>query len=297
MIKTFLKEYGDFLRKNVKLKKPMRIVFDCSNGYAGEVLKETLKATNIQPIYLNALPLGNFPGHGPNPSAPHALDELKKEVIAKKADLGIIFDGDGDRAIFIDDKGREIDSDDLIKFYIEEKNTKAMVCDIRIGWSVRENKKIKIFRTKVGNYYIKKKMIEKRINFGAERAGHYYFKIKGAYIDGAIKMAIDIVSLISRHKETISQIIDNYPKKYFRISEKNYFIKNKEAAIEAIKKVYIRKKPKIIKIDGLTMEFKDMWFNVRPSANENLLRLNMEARSEAILQRELKVITSLIKEK
>jgi len=293
---VYIKEYGDFLKKDLKLRRPIKVVFDCSNGYAGEVLKETLKGVpNIKPVYLNAKPDGNFSGRGPNPSNPGALDGLKREVVMKKADLGVAFDGDADRVIFVDDKGAEIDSDDFLRFYIDEMSPKSIVVDFRIGWAVRETEDIKIFRTKVGNYYIKEAMIKNGVSFGAERTGHYYFKIKGAYIDGAIKMALIVASIISKKRDPLSKIIGSYQDNYFRISEKNYPVKDKQAAIQAIRKAYIRRRPQVIEIDGLTLELKDFWMNVRPSADEDLLRLNLEARSEAVLQKELKVIESLIK--
>lgn len=296
MNSVYIKEYGDFLRKGLRFKKPIRVVFDCSNGYAGEVLKETLKGVpNIKAFYLNAKPDGDFPGRGPNPSNPGALDGLKREVAIKKADLGVAFDGDADRVIFIDDKGGEADSDDFLRFYIDEMKPKSIVVDFRIGWSVRETENIKIFRTKVGNYYIKEAMIENGVPFGAERTGHYYFKIKGAYIDGAIKMALTVASLLSNKTDSFSEIISAYQDSYFRISEKNYSVKDKQAAIQTIRKAYMRRRPQVIEIDGLTLELKDFWLNVRPSADEDLLRLNLEARSEAVLQKELKVIESLIK--
>jgi phosphomannomutase len=293
MDRSFFREYGAFLRGQLKLKRPIKAVFDCSNGYAGEVLKEALKGVKaIRAYYLNDMPDGAFPGHGPNPVAPGALDELGKEVVLRRADFGAAFDGDADRVVFVDDKGREIDSDAVIKLYIERKKPKAIAVDLRIGRSVRR-KGMKIMRTKVGNYYVKKKMIEKGITFGAERAGHYFFKVKGAYIDAAIMMAFSFANLISE-KEKISRWVDENTAT-FRMKEKNYPVGDKQALFSRVRKAYAKRKPKWSELDGLSAEFKDFWFNIRPSSNEDLIRLNMEADTEETFQREFGVIESLIR--
>lgn len=293
MNKLFFKEYGAFLRKLLKLKRPIKAVFDCSNGYAGEVIKETLKGMKgIKAYYLNDTPDGRFPGHGPNPVAPGALDSLGKEVVLRKADFGAAFDGDADRVVFVDDKGREIDSDAVIKLYIMEKKPKAIAVDLRIGRSVKR-KGMKIIRTKVGNYYVKKAMIEKKISFGAERAGHYFFRINGAYVDAAIMMALVFAGLVSKKKK-ISSWIDG-SQLSFRMKETNYSIKDKEAFFARVKKDYAGRKPRWSTLDGLSAEFKDFWFNIRPSSNEDLIRLNMEAETEETFQKEFAVIESLIR--
>jgi phosphomannomutase len=294
MKNEFLEEYASSLRKEAKFRRPMRIVFDCSNGHVGLVIKEVLKGTkNIEAFYMNAKPDGDFPGHGPDPSKSEAMASLAREVTDRKADLGVIFDGDADRVVFVDDEGREIDSDDLINFYCENKRTKSIVVDLRVGWAVRERRGINIVRTKVGNYFIKRAMIENRIDLGAERTGHYYFKIKGGYIDDPLRMALAIISFISK-TGAISLWVDEH-KKTYRMKEENISVNDKEAAIKALKKAYARRKPQISDTDGLTMEFRDFWFNIRPSANENLLRINMEARTTRVLQKELEVLKSLIK--
>lgn len=294
MSKAFFKEYGDFLRKGLKPKRPVRVVFDCSNGYAGEVLKEALRgAKDVKAYYLNDVPDGKFPGHGPNPVAPGALVALGKAVIAKKADFGAAFDGDADRVVFVDDEGREIDSDAVIKLYVARKKPKAIAVDLRIGHSVKRAG-MKITRTKVGNYYVKKEMISKGIIFGAERAGHYFFRVNGAYVDAAVMMAFAFLNLVSEKKK-ISEWIDSNTAT-FRMKEKNYPVKDKEAVFERIKKGYSARKPKWSTLDGLSAEFKDFWFNIRPSSNEDLIRLNMEADTEEAFQREIAVIESLIQD-
>ena len=128
--------------------KPLKVVFDCSNGTTGEVLKEIMNnesrmmkgkclSHNSRFKILNSIPDGNFPAHGPNPLAKGAMSRLQKEVLKNKADLGVIFDADGDRAFFIDDKGRFINPDIIARLLIWGENPDKVVIDIRTGWLVK----------------------------------------------------------------------------------------------------------------------------------------------------------------
>lgn len=291
---SFIKEYGKFLRRYIKVKKPVTIIFDCSNGYVGHILKEALKGVkNIKAFYLNDIPDGNFPGHGPDPTVNGALDTLIKEVLIRRADLGVAFDGDGDRVIFIDDKGREINADAVAKLYIFFKKPKKVVFDIRISRYIKIPK-VKIVRTMVGHYHIKKEMLKNKISFGAETTGHYYFHFKGAYVDLAVMMAFIFISIVSR-KNSISKWIDDN-QSAFRVKEMNFLIKDKDIILNKIKKFYTKRNPKWSEIDGLTAEFKDFWFNIRASSTEDFIRLNIEAKTELVLQKELNVIKSLIQQ-
>jgi len=294
MDKTFFDQYGEFLGGKLKPKRSVRVVFDCSNGYAGEVLKKALKGRkDVQAYYLNDVPNGDFPGHGPNPILPEALNALGREVLLRKADLGVTLDGDADRVIFIDDKGREIDPDMVVKLYIERKKPEKVALDIRMGRLVT-GRTIKTTRTRVGNYYVKKAMIEKDISFGAERSGHYFFKLGKAYIDMAIMMTFVFINFVSEKNEISSWIDDNQTT--FRLKEKNYSVKNSRRLLLKIRKAYAKQEPKWSELDGLTAEFKRFWFNIRPSSTgEELIRINMEADTEEILKKESGMLESLIR--
>ena len=294
MNRIFFKQYGEFLSKELSLERPVKIVFDCSNGYVGEVLREALKnRKDVKAYYLNDSPNGDFPGHGPNPALPGALRILSREVLLRKADLGVAFDGDADRAIFIDNKGREIDPDMVVKLYVKRKQPKKIVLDIRMGRTVAD-KAVKITRTRVGNYYVKKAMIEKDILFGAERSGHYFFKINKSYIDEAVMMAFTFINFVSKEQK-ISDWIDNN-QTTFRLKEKSYPVKNEEAVLRELRKAYTKRRPKISSLNGLTAEFKNFWFNARPSSTgEGLIRVNMEADTKMILQKEFRMLESLIR--
>lgn len=294
---AYFKEYAKEAARHLKLKRKLTAVIDASNGYSGVLMKEVFRdRKDVRVFYINALPDGDFPGHGPNPLAAGAMDELKKKVISKGADIGFIFDGDGDRVMFVDDKGRDIDPDVIIKLCLDILSPKKAVIDARVGWLVRKDpnrrKKTKIIRVKVGNYFVKKAMIKEDAEFGAERSSHFFLRKGASYIDVAPEIACLVMTAVAGMKHSVSEWIDSLPP-CFRSGEKNFSVTDKEAAIKRVEDYYA-KMLKVSRKDGAGGENKEYWFNVRPSANEDLIRVNIEAKTEDILKRELKAIKSLI---
>src|SRR3989344_3207106 len=182
----YIKIYVQFLKKFLKPKRKLTVVFDCSNGSTGEILArfiKTYKLTNFKLI--NQRPDGRFPAHGPDPMKPGAMDDLCQTVRKYKADLGVIFDADGDRVFFVDDRGRPVHSDVVAGLLSKNFNGQAIL-DVRAGYLAREfivaglprpgGGKKKIVNSRVGHYFIKKLMREKKIPFAAEVSGHYYFQ-------------------------------------------------------------------------------------------------------------------------
>ena len=177
---NYFKVYGNFLKDFSKLQKPIKVVFDCSNGSAGRILKNFLPHPNLKTILINDLPDGHFPAHDPNPLARGAVKQLSATVIKEKADLGVIFDEDGDRVIFIDNLGRLFPSYLAARILFLETGG-PVVFDSLISQSLKisgflyENANI----SKVGSIFMKKKIFDKKARFGAEYSGHYYFNIRG----------------------------------------------------------------------------------------------------------------------
>ena len=177
----FINIYSDFLKKNLNPQKKLKVIFDCSNGTAGPILKQlTINNEQLTTYFINDKPDGNFPAHGPNPLKSGALKQLQNKVKKYKADLGIIFDADGDRVFFIDNLGRFINPDAIAKLLIWNLKPKKIIIDIRTGWLIKKIKnqksKIKIIKSRVGHYFIKKLMRKIDADFSAEYSGHYYFK-------------------------------------------------------------------------------------------------------------------------
>ncbi len=300
----YINLYADFLKKFLKPKRPLCVVFDCSNGTAGLILSKLKIACpareNLELIIINGKPDGNFPAHGPNPMAKDALRELKEAVLRHRADLGVILDADGDRVFFMDNLGREINPD-VAAVLISKNFSGPVTLDARSGYLIREAlaaDKKSALDSRVGHYFIKKLMSEKQADFGAEQSGHYYFKFKGfsaksgsAYWDSGILGAIHLINALP---ENIAAWIDRLPK-YFQSGEINFSIKDKTAALKKIKSLYAKKSKTISELDGLKMEFNspsgEWWFSLRSSNTENLLRLNIEAKKESVLNEHLRQIT------
>jgi len=321
---NYIKIYSNFLKKFLNSRKPLKVIFDCSNGTTGLVLKKIFsKYKLLTTYYLNDNPDGNFPAHGPNPSAKNAINQIKKEVLRQKADLGAIFDADGDRIFFVDNLGHLIDPDVIARLLIWRLNPKKVVIDVRAGWLIKNLKSqisqpkeenLKIIESKIGHYFIKKLMRKINADFGAERSGHYYFPAQNGkkfYFDSGILAAIEIINAISELPYSLADFNDLLPQ-YYRSEEINIKsqISNLKSQKLLFKKIenYFKLQTTNYKLlttnhlDGLTMEFNPSagsgqawWFNLRPSNTESLLRLNIEAINKKIFNSSLKKIISLIK--
>lgn len=288
----YQKPYVIFLKKFLVLQKPLKIVFDCSNGSIGPIVRQLI-INNRQLItkIINEKPDGNFPAHGPDPSAQNATSDFKKAVLKNKADLGVIFDADGDRVFFMDDKGRILDTDIAANLLIIYLQPKKIIINTPIGWLIRKN--FKFFESKVGRSYLEKMMEEKDADFGVEYSGHYYFK-NFFYRDSGIMAAIEFINAVSKLPYKLSDFVDLSPQ-YFR-TEINLRLttNNLQQKLEKIKKAYKDRVVKTSKKDGLFMEFKDFWFCIRPSNTEPLLRIYAEATNKQALDKQKKILLNLL---
>lgn len=301
----YIKLYTDFLKKFLKPKKKIKVVFDCSNGVASLVLKKLFKSNQlINCILINQRPDGRFPAHGPNPMLKGVLSQLQKEVKKQKADLGAAFDGDGDRVFFVDDRGRLIDPNEsgyLLTQVFKPPYVVGVVSSQRLkqlttnppshkATDGRGNKRPTTFISRIGHSFAKQLMRKKKANLGLEHSGHYFFK-EFFYADSGILAAIEIINFISKLDGGVANWLDSLPK-YYRSGELNFEVKDKISILKKIEKKY--KRAKKSKLDGLSMEFDWGWFNIRPSNTEPLLRLNMEAMSKKVLNEKLKEVRKLI---
>ncbi len=297
-----MKSYADFLKSKIKLVKPVSVVFDCSNGTTGKVLEELFSikcsVSGIKYKLINENPDGNFPAHGPNPLAKGAMDQLRKAVIKNKADMGVIFDADGDRAFFIDDRGREAPADAVL-FLLAENFPGPAVANILAGYLAKElfqRSRKKLIESRVGHYFIKKLMKEKKANFGGEFSGHYYFPLGESYFDSGILAAVYLMNEVSKMKaagKKLSDWMDGLPV-FYRSGELNFKVEDKEKIMAAVEEKYHPLAERVSKLDGLKMEFAEWWFVLRPSNTENLLRLVMEAKSEEVLREKLAEIKKFL---
>jgi len=301
----FIDEYIDFLngflRDDAKI---LDVVFDCSNGAAGPVIERLFSDS----IILNGRPDGNFPNHAPDPLHAGSLRALQKSVVFNSADVGIIFDADGDRVFFVDDTGRFVDSDVVAYLLLWSLRPKRFVTDAKDGWLVRRQSLYftrdesllgaKRIASKTGHYHIKQVMRAKDAEFGCERSGHYYFK-NFFYCDSGIMAAVAVLNALARLPYTLSEFVDLLPATY-RSPEINVPISPSvapAALFARIEAAYKKGATSISKTDGIAMDFADpdWWFNVRLSNTEPLVRLSMEARDKGTYDAQLKKLTIILK--
>ena len=282
----YLNSYADFLKKFYS-PRGKKIIFDCSNGTVGPIFKKL----GVK-FLVNDRPDGNFPAHGPDPMKPEALQDISEAVKENKADLGVIFDADGDRVFFMDDLRRGVDPD-IVAVLIGKNFKGPVILDVRSGYLPRELLK-NVKDCRVGHFFIKKMMAKIKAGFAAESSGHYYFPLGGgAYFDSGILAALHLINSLP---PKLSEFIYGLHH-YFKTGELNFKIKDKTGIMKSIEKRFQKEAAKTSKIDGIKMEFKspDWWFSVRPSNTEDLLRLNLEAKDEEIFEEKTKELRKFLK--
>ncbi len=293
-------DYLKFLKKYIpKAIDDLNIVIDCSNGMAGLLARDLF---GNSPTYLYEEPDCTFPNHEANPLVPENIKDLQKAVVEKKADFGMIFDGDGDRVMFTDENGKFISPDLMIAliadYYKGQKG--QFLQDIRTSKAVAEyiGEDFKMNMWKVGRAFAATKLREIDGLFGGELAGHYYFK-EFAYSDSGLLAALIITSVLIDKKQqgkTTSQVIAEI-EKYQSSGEINFKIQAKAEAMEALKNHFMENEGKptaFFDFDGYRIEYNDWWFNIRPSNTEPYLRLIAEAKTENLLNEKLNIIKEII---
>jgi phosphomannomutase len=300
--KDVLKDYLRFNFKSVKkssLKdfKKLKIVVDTANAVSGIVVSKFFDKLPCKIFYLFKKSDGSFPNHPPNPLKKENLRAIQKEVRNRKADLGVAFDGDGDRIVFLDHLGRVISGDLITAFLaeiiLEKQPCQKILYDLRssnvVEETIRAEKGIPI-KYKIGHSFIKAKMREENIIFGGELSGHYYVK-QHYFCEAPFFVLLKILERMSEQKKTLSALISPY-KKYFYSGEINFKIENKKRALKTLEQKY--KKGRIFKLDGLRIDFKDWWFLVRPSNTEPVVRLIVEAKIKGLMEKKRKEIAKVI---
>ena len=295
-------EYIKFQQQYVTDVSNLNIAVDCSNGMAGLFINKLL---DDSPHYIYDEMDGTFPNHNPNPLIEENVEDLKRLVKAKSCDIGIIFDGDADRVMFVDENGKFISPDLIIgllaHYFLEEKGLKGDVLqDIRTSKAVAEYIEkfgSKMHMWKVGRAFAALKLREIDGIFGGELAGHYYFR-DFYYSDSGIMATLIVLGIVANKKRegiSLSQLISGI-EKYANSGEINFKIAEKQQAMDAVRYFFIsQEKPTALyDFDGYRVEYADWWFNIRPSNTEPYLRLLAEAKTEKMLDEKLAIIKSII---
>ncbi len=295
-------EYVKYLRGFCPDIADLDISIDCSNGMSSLIIKDVLKDDSIHYIYDTFD--GSFPNHEPNPLDERNCEDIKRETLKNRSDVGIIYDGDADRVMFIDEKGRFIQPDYItavLGCYYKKKGLSGnSLVDVRTSRSTTEYLEAIGFPPtlwKVGHAFAKMKIREIDAVFGGELAGHYYFRRDFFNCDSGILASLLVLSVVKSLKEegrTLSQLIDSIVK-YSNTGEVNFKLKEKDECISRILEHFKSENPsKILSFDGYRIEFPSWWFSIRKSNTEPYLRIVLEAQSKEEMENRLKEIKDII---
>jgi phosphomannomutase len=289
--------YVAHVRKVAALQRPVRIAVDFANSMGiveAKCLEGILEMTRLYDTLD-----GSFPNHEANPLKVETLEALQETVRKGRFDFGVAFDGDADRAGFVDEKGNVVPMDmitALIATSVLEKEKGVIFYDLRSSWSVKE-----VIReaggtpmmSRVGHAFIKQQMRAENALFAGELSGHYYFRDN--YTTESSAMAVlYIANAITSKGRTLSELIKPI-QRYVASGEINSEVHDPAAVLTAIRRQF--KDGKVIELDGVTIEYADWWFNVRCSNTEPLVRLNIEAKTRAMMETRRDELLNLIRTK
>lgn len=297
--RDFLLSYTEFLSHGFSFL-PMRVVVDASNGCTPPVLYEVFQHfPQVQVIRLNWNINGHFPAHGPDPLRPGATDQAGEAVRDKGAQVGAVFDADGDRVAFLDDRGFLI-RPDLVTAFIASRLLKTHKM-AKIIYNVPSSRTVKEvilenggipLESRVGHFFIKQLMRHERALFAGEHSGHYFFERMG-YSWGAVFALLEILQILSTEKEKLSILLEPFRR----------YVPSGEVSIEGADWEFVKKRMMEVfpdahfyYADGLSVEYPDWWCNIRTSHTESYLRLNMEAKTEELLEEKLALVKALLVE-
>jgi phosphomannomutase len=280
---------------------PLKVIADTGNGMVGPILKriyDRLPSIDLTGMYLD--PDGSLPNHGLDPLQPENRAELERRVVAEKADVGFAFDGDGDRFFTIDDRGNFVSGDFLTalmgQYLLAKYPGSNVLYDVRASWAVPD-----LIRAaggapmmeRVGHAFIKRRMAQENAVFAGEVTGHYYFR-DFFYADSGIIPSLLILEMLSKKKARLSELLAPLEAKYFISGEINTRIASDPTAkMEQLAETF--KDGRLEQLDGISITYDDWHFNVRPSNTEPLLRLNLEAKSKALMEKKRDQIIEIIR--
>jgi len=268
--------------------KPLKVVADTGNGMVGPILQQVYDRLPVELIGMYLDPDGSLPNHGLDPMQPENRADLERRVTAEGADIGFAFDGDGDRFFVVDDRGHFVPGDfvtALMGCYMLERDPGGkVVYDVRCSWAVpdliREVGGTPIIE-RVGHSFLKPRIFEEGAIYAGELSGHYYFReFYGA--DSGVVPSLVMLEMLSKRGAKLSELLAPLENKYYLSSEINSRVEDPAAKIEGLAKRY--SDGKLERIDGISIAFDDWHFNVRTSNTEPLLRLNLEAMSQAMME-------------
>jgi phosphomannomutase len=271
--------------------RKLKVVIDAGNGMAGYTAPAIFEGLNVEVIPMYFELDGSFPNHEANPIDAKNLKDLQKAVKKHGADIGLAFDGDADRCFLVDEKGETVNPSDLTALIADRelKNHPGstiiynLISSRTVAEVVEENGGTAL-RSRVGHSYIKAMMAESGAIFGGEHSGHFYFKDFWRADSGALA-ALHAIAALGTSKGSLSKLLKPY-QRYFSSGEINSKVKDAQLTMSEIEKEYAQiDSVTVDHLDGLTVKGDTWWFNLRPSNTEPLLRLNVEAKTLARMEK------------
>ena len=284
---------------DVGAMKPLRVVIDAANGMAGVMLPPVLKRLPVEGVTCYFELDGTFPNHEPNPLLPENREFIIGKTRTENADLGVAFDGDADRCFFVDDTGEFVPGDFitalLARSILEKEGGGKVIYDVRASRAVPqtiEGAGGEALMNRVGHAYIKHRMRKENAVFAGEVSAHYYFRDFSQADSGVVPFLL-MLELISKEGRQLSEILAPFRKGFFLTGEINTPVADVPLKLQELKERYAD--GRITHLDGISVDYDEWHFNVRPSNTEPLLRLNLEAFSQELMERKRDEVLDVIR--
>jgi phosphomannomutase len=296
MLEAYVEHALSFVE--VSAMRPLTVVADTANGMGGLVVPPVFERLPMTLVHLFPELDGTFPNHPADPIDPGNQRDVKHEVLERRADVGLAFDGDADRVFLVDERAEGVSGSEvtaLVAAAMLERHPGApvvynLICSWAVPEVIREHGGQPV-RTRVGHSFIKQVMADTGAVFGGEHSGHYYFR-DNYRADSGLIAAILVLEQLSRAAEPLSRVLAPF-KRYRASGEINSLVDDQLAKVEELAATFVDGRQD--RTDGLTVEFEDWWFNVRPSNTEPLLRLNVEAKTDELLKDKTSEVLDLIR--
>ena len=297
--RDLLPEFADHVRSFVDLSvlRPLRVVADTANGMGGLVVPVVFEGLPFTLSVLYPELDGTFPNHPADPIQPENLQDLQKAIVESDADVGLAFDGDADRVFLVDDRAEALSGSlttsivakGILDHHPGETIVHNLICSKAVPEIVRENGGTPV-RTRVGHSFIKQVMAETGAIFGGEHSGHYYFR-DNYRADSGLIAALVVLEQLSRGGVPLSELRQPF-ERYAASGEINTRVDEPAGVIDRVAATY--RDVDQDRLDGLTVDAGDWWFNLRPSNTEPLLRLNLEAPDRAACDEHTAEVLALV---
>ena len=283
--------------------RPLRVVIDAANGMAGAMLPPVLeRLPQVEAVRCFFDPDGSFPNHEPNPLLPENREFIVARTIEEGADFGVAFDGDADRCFFVDDRGEFVPGDFATALFAEAMLAREpepggkVLYDLRASWAVPETITAAggvPLVSRVGHSFIKQRMRAEGAVFGGEVSAHYYFRDFSQADSGVIPFLL-MLELVSRGEPSLAEILERFRSRYFITGEINTPVRDVALKLQELKERF-GPEGRVSHLDGVSIEADDWHLNVRPSNTEPLLRLNLEARSQELMEAKRDEVLAVIR--